>query len=48
MTVNGAIMLQLVTDAGKKLKFGYNWTGGSVTSLQHNSMLGGSFELNFS
>ena len=41
-------MSQLVTDAGKKVKFGYDWTGGSVTSLRYNIMLGGNFGLNFS
>ena len=33
MIVNGSIMSQLVKSAGKKAKFVYDWTGGSVTSL---------------
>ena len=41
-------MLQLVIDAGKKAKFGYDCTGGPVTSLRYNGMLGGNFGLNFS
>ena len=48
MIFNGAVMLQLVIDAGKKAKFGYDCTGGPVTSLRYNGMLGGNFGLNFS
>ena len=48
MIINGAVMSQLVKNDSKKVKFVYDCTGGSVTSIRYNGMLDGNFRINFS
>ena len=45
---NGDVTSQLVKKTGKKEKFGYNCTVGSVTSLRYHGTLGGNFGSKFS